>query len=122
MSQASASAGPQKPTLNFEAYQAPPAPHQASAGLQGFAAVGPSPPGYTGPPAAEPPKDASFNVQGPRKWGPSGYNAGSTSIGTGPPPVAETPAPAAAVSEKEKMAAALFSGLGGAPAKPKKPE
>ena len=30
-SQASASAGPQKPTLNFEAYQAPPAPHQVRA-------------------------------------------------------------------------------------------
>lgn len=114
--------------LKFEAYQAPTRAAPSSA----FAADTPST-STTAP--AEP--EGGLKVSGPRKWGPSGFNnpGGSTEKKPDPEPVFQKPSepapsiftpaavakPAAAeppeMTEKQKMAAALFSGLGGSSAK-----
>eukprot|EP00933_Yihiella_yeosuensis_P034627 TRINITY_DN28104_c0_g1_i2.p1 TRINITY_DN28104_c0_g1~~TRINITY_DN28104_c0_g1_i2.p1 ORF type:complete len:386 (-),score=94.62 TRINITY_DN28104_c0_g1_i2:179-1336(-) len=127
-----------KPTLNFTPYQAPtkptnlPPPEVPSDG--GYPSGGDRS-GGGGSQVPEGPK--GLNVSGPRKWGPSGYNQPG---GNRPPeperqekpapapepsassflsvqaPAAAKPAPAVAESaemtEKQRMAAALFGGIG----------
>jgi len=117
------------PALNFAPYRAPSRP-QAGA----FPAAPLGEPGGGGGPAVA----AGLHISGPRKWGPSGYNQPG---GAPAEPHVERPAAAApeppswsqsssaskpaagaaaaksaepsALTEKQKMAAALFSGLGG---------
>mmetsp|Transcript_75883 Transcript_75883/g.217204 ORF Transcript_75883/g.217204 Transcript_75883/m.217204 type:complete len:971 (+) Transcript_75883:67-2979(+) len=84
------------------------------------------------------PQPAGLNVSGPRKWGPAGYNTGSGGAGASapapdkpnvpPPPPQEqisssfgakpgapkAAEPSAALTEKQRMAAALFGGIGAA--------
>jgi len=119
-----------KPSLNFMPYEAPTKPPSTpfpAASIEVHDAGG-----ATG--ASEAPMPSGLNVSGPRKWGPSGYNQPH-----GKPDPPQAPAqekvvrsedfsqvhqpsqktvpkaePPAAMNEKQKMAAALFSGLGGA--------
>lgn len=120
-----------KPSLNFMPYEAPTKAPPVS-----------FPPAVETHDAAggEAPVPTGLNVSGPRKWGPSGYNQPG---GKGEPPQApaappqekhvapdqgfsqvqtssQKPVPKAepsgAMNEKQRMAAALFSGLGGAAA------
>merc|ERR1719223_1421319 len=123
---------PKSTGLNFTPYQVP-------------MRAGPPPPvedmsSTTGPsPSGGDSGSVGLNVSGPRKWGPAGYNG----PGGGPvpkpvepekpppPPVSSTPStnprtPRTASakaeppekSEKQKMAEALFSGLGGTASTP----
>jgi len=110
-----------KPSLNFMPYEAPTKP-QPAAPIQDERDTGP----------AEAPIPKGLNVSGPRKWGPSGYNQPGGKPDPPqvmshekplPPEPMQAPVPKTApkpaepvVSEKQKMAAALFSGLGGAAA------
>jgi len=129
-----------KPALIFEPYKAPTKPQTGpySSGPYG-AGFGDASSGDTGGGGGgghEAPAATGLNVAAnSRKWGPSGYS-GSTGGASRPEPAFEKPTPPpeptpssqakpfgsnapkpsepAAMSEKEKMAAALFSGLGGA--------
>eukprot|EP00437_Effrenium_voratum_P040287 CAMPEP_0181477606 /NCGR_PEP_ID=MMETSP1110-20121109/42302_1 /TAXON_ID=174948 /ORGANISM="Symbiodinium sp., Strain CCMP421" /LENGTH=844 /DNA_ID=CAMNT_0023602911 /DNA_START=54 /DNA_END=2585 /DNA_ORIENTATION=- len=116
-----------KPTLNFQPYEAPSKPQPTA-----FPAAGlePSHDGGGGGSAADAAK--GLNVSGPRKWGPAGYNQpGGNQAPQAPPPVEKPPdsfvshappsAPSRAVpkaheapvmTEKQRMAAALFGGVG----------
>mmetsp|Transcript_22316 Transcript_22316/g.51701 ORF Transcript_22316/g.51701 Transcript_22316/m.51701 type:complete len:939 (+) Transcript_22316:78-2894(+) len=113
-----------KPSLNFMPYEAPTKPQQPLPPTQDLDA------GSLG--AVEAPVPKGLNVSGPRKWGPSGYNQpGSNapqaashekplppepSVQAQPAPKPVPKATEPVVSEKQKMAAALFSGLGGSAA------
>lgn len=116
--------------LNFTPYELPPPKPQQTNLLDKSPTHG-----------AQPPQPAqasanTLNVSGPRKWGPSGYNGPRSSTATQPAPATATPAPTPfatqqpasspsrpsappastaprELTEKEKMAAALFSGVGG---------
>eukprot|EP00922_Rhytidocystis_sp_ex-Travisia-forbesii_P059312 GHVS01087943.1.p1 GENE.GHVS01087943.1~~GHVS01087943.1.p1 ORF type:complete len:1048 (-),score=161.32 GHVS01087943.1:328-3471(-) len=158
---------PAPPTLKFAAYEVPskgPAlpslPATASAEAAGGAALRPEAPGATDHRGGD--KEAlGFQVQGPRRWGPSGYASSSappaptesalppssrpppppfgsvppssSSSSLGPtqqvcsfasspgdpqtsihPPQPPPPSAPRELTEREKTAAALFSGLGGA--------
>mmetsp|Transcript_84403 Transcript_84403/g.149296 ORF Transcript_84403/g.149296 Transcript_84403/m.149296 type:complete len:951 (+) Transcript_84403:100-2952(+) len=114
-----------KPSLNFTPYEVPTKP-QAAAPMPDF---GGDMGGYGGS-VEEPQAPKGLNVSGPRKWGPSGYNqpggakpdpppqerpsAPQPSVPQAPQPTFTAPKPVepAAMSEKQKMAAALFGGVG----------
>jgi len=119
--------------LNFEAYAAP----TRAAPTYTPSNDAPSGGGFDAPAQED---NSGLKVSGPRKWGAAGYNGGtgsekkpdppkvweatpsSKASEDKPSPFAPTPAAKAASSEppemteKQKMAAALFSGLGGAAA------
>eukprot|EP00931_Biecheleriopsis_adriatica_P115082 TRINITY_DN90918_c0_g1_i1.p1 TRINITY_DN90918_c0_g1~~TRINITY_DN90918_c0_g1_i1.p1 ORF type:complete len:958 (+),score=192.95 TRINITY_DN90918_c0_g1_i1:146-3019(+) len=126
-----------KPSLNFTPYQAPTKPQPGpypSGDTSGGAMDAPSLGG------GEAPSSKGLNVSGPRKWGPSGYNqpggkseaasyqekppppepSFSSQAPAPPKPAASAPRPAEppAMTEKQKMAAALFGGVGATPAAP----
>jgi len=129
-----------KTVLNFTPYSAPSKPQPRALPTVPFS----EPTGATDAPSSGYPgggriataPSTGLNVSGPRKWGPSGYNQPG---GSPPPPPPEKPAPtseapsysqaakpamvnqatkeapeAPAMTEKQKMAAALFGGVTGA--------
>lgn len=119
-----------KPSLNFMPYEAPTKPPPTPFPAASIEAHDSGVPG-----AAEAPIPTGLNVSGPRKWGPSGYNQPHGKADPPQAPVQEKPAVAQsesfsqvhqtnqkpapkaeppAMNEKQKMAAALFSGLGSA--------
>lgn len=126
-----------KPTLNFTPYTAPSKP----VGGGGYPSVAADSAADDASSKAEAPTGMGLNVSGPRKWGPAGYVGNSAKEERPkeperPVPAASTtsvfdssastapktgtfgskPAEPAAMTEKQKMAAALFGGLGGSAA------
>mmetsp|Transcript_87521 Transcript_87521/g.137026 ORF Transcript_87521/g.137026 Transcript_87521/m.137026 type:complete len:970 (+) Transcript_87521:186-3095(+) len=114
--------------LNFEAYQAPSKPTPFASSPM------PDTPNVETPSAPDP-ASTGLKVTGPRKWGPASKEPEApkeTPVDKPPEPTPTAPTPSKPVTkstpaeppeltEKQKMAAALFSGLGPTKATPAKP-